>query len=95
MPPIRLTDNSNLNIIATDASPNYLKSALEFLFQNLSQPFKQAQDKTIGDLDSGAFPLALSAAVPGSFAPTASLHAGARCMEPETRVVPMWVSNCM
>jgi hypothetical protein len=67
MPPIKLTDNASLEIVSS-SSPTNLESALEFLFRNLKPEFKEAQNKTIGDLDAGDFPLELSASIPGSFA---------------------------
>jgi len=71
MPFIKLTDNASLEIVST-GSPAHLESGLEFLFRNLKPEFKEVQDKTIGELDAGDFPLALSASIPGSFAVSAA-----------------------
>jgi hypothetical protein len=67
MPPIKLTDNSSLEIVSIGPSPNYLQTGLEFLFQNLSPEFKEAASKRISDVDAGSFPLSLAASIPGSF----------------------------
>jgi hypothetical protein len=66
VPPIKLTDNSDLNFTSTNALPRGLQTGLEFLFRNLDPAFKNAQNKKIGDLDAEKFPLALSVGVPGS-----------------------------
>jgi hypothetical protein len=67
MPPIKLIDNSSLEILSI-RSPTHLQTALEFLFRNLKPEFRELQNKTIGDLDAGGFPLELAATIPGSFA---------------------------
>jgi hypothetical protein len=67
MPFIKLRDDASLEIVSS-SSPMHLESSLEFVFRSLNSEFREAQNKTIGDLDSGDFPLTLSASVPGSFA---------------------------
>src|ERR1700733_7159584 len=71
MPIIKLADDSSLNIeskLLTPALTHYLQGGLVFLFHNLSSEFKQAQNKRIGEIDAGSFPVALTANIPGSFA---------------------------
>ena len=72
MPPIKLKDDSSLEIISTGRSPSYLQTGLEFLFRNLSPEFKEAESKQIGDVDAGSFPLPLMATVSGAFSISAA-----------------------
>jgi hypothetical protein len=71
MPFIKLTDNASLQIAST-GSPTHLETSLEFLFRALKPGFRDALNKTIGDLDPGDFPLPLTANIPGTFAVSAA-----------------------
>lgn len=72
MPDITIANGSSINITSQPLTPalgHYLREGLVFALKSDSSVFKQAQDKGIGDIDAGSFPVSLSPQLPSrSFA---------------------------
>ena len=71
MPVVTITDNSSVEITSQQATPtlgHYLQSGLVFVLDKTNSVFEQSKDKKINDIDSGSFPVSISAGTAGSFA---------------------------